>query len=212
MTESLTGVPEVLKSVGVGVAFLLLFAPGFVSLKVYDFLMPAEPRKVADHVYEIIGYSCVTYAVLAPFAAPKLLEPPSVLLHDLGMLQRLSALTFLVVPAVIGAGSAVLVQGKDRLGTGYVLTTKLAWDWVFGKIGPAGVIVTLTSGERVVGSFSRGAIATTYPFDQQVYIDRLWQVNEQDVFIAPIPGSKGQLIMGNTISTIRFVELPKDAT
>src|SRR5947209_2624973 len=36
-----------------------------VSVKVYDWLMPGQPRKFTDAVLEVIGFSCLNYAALS---------------------------------------------------------------------------------------------------------------------------------------------------
>ena len=46
--------------------FLLFFVPGFVSIKVFDLLVPDERRDFQSAVSEAIGYSALNFAVLAP--------------------------------------------------------------------------------------------------------------------------------------------------
>ena len=44
--------------------FLLFFVPGFVSIKVYDLLVPGERRDFSKSFYEAIAYSALNVGVL----------------------------------------------------------------------------------------------------------------------------------------------------
>jgi len=54
---------EVLTAERLGL-FLAVFMPGFVSVKVYDMLIPGEPRDFSKSVFEVVGYSVLNYAAL----------------------------------------------------------------------------------------------------------------------------------------------------
>ena len=44
--------------------FLIFFLPGFISMKVYDLMVPGEPRDVSKSVFEAIAYSTLNFGVL----------------------------------------------------------------------------------------------------------------------------------------------------
>jgi hypothetical protein len=46
--------------------FLLFFVPGFISIKVYDLLVPSERRPFQNTLAEAIAYSAVNFAILLP--------------------------------------------------------------------------------------------------------------------------------------------------
>ncbi|MBH8599680.1 DUF6338 family protein [Thermoactinomyces sp. CICC 10523] len=47
--------------------FFILFVPGFISMKVYDMLVPREERDYAKTIYAIIAYSVFNLALIYPF-------------------------------------------------------------------------------------------------------------------------------------------------
>ena len=49
------------------VLFLIFFIPGFVSIKVYDLLIPGEQRDFSKSILEVIGYSALNYGALSWF-------------------------------------------------------------------------------------------------------------------------------------------------
>ena len=57
--------------------FLFFFLPGFVSLKVYDSLVPSERRDFSKSIYEVVAYSTLNYALLYPLVAWVLLRSTS---------------------------------------------------------------------------------------------------------------------------------------
>lgn len=46
--------------------FLIFFIPGFVSLKVYDLIVPGERRDFSKSAFDAIAYSALNFSVLLP--------------------------------------------------------------------------------------------------------------------------------------------------
>jgi len=44
--------------------FIVFFLPGFISMKVYDLLVPGEPRDFTKSMFEAISYSALNFAAL----------------------------------------------------------------------------------------------------------------------------------------------------
>ena len=44
--------------------FLIFFLPGFISMKIYDLLVPGEPRDFTKSLLEAISYSTLNFAAL----------------------------------------------------------------------------------------------------------------------------------------------------
>jgi uncharacterized protein DUF6338 len=45
--------------------FLMFFIPGFISLKVYDLIVPNELRDFSKAIFEALGYSSINFALLS---------------------------------------------------------------------------------------------------------------------------------------------------
>jgi hypothetical protein len=41
--------------------FLIFFLPGFISMKVYDLMVPSAPREAAKSLHEAISYSALNF-------------------------------------------------------------------------------------------------------------------------------------------------------
>ncbi|MFD1426810.1 DUF6338 family protein [Kroppenstedtia sanguinis] len=46
--------------------FLLFLIPGFISIRVYDTLIPGENRDYSKSLVELIGYSTLNFILLSP--------------------------------------------------------------------------------------------------------------------------------------------------
>ena len=53
--------------------FLIFFIPGFVSLKMYDLLIPNVPRDFTKSLAEIVTYSALNFAAFLLLVIPLLL-------------------------------------------------------------------------------------------------------------------------------------------
>jgi hypothetical protein len=45
------------------ILFLLFFVPGFISIKIYDLLVPGVRRDFSKSAYDAISYSAINYAL-----------------------------------------------------------------------------------------------------------------------------------------------------
>ena len=43
--------------------FLIFFIPGFITLKVYDLLIPGEPRDFSKSLFDAIAYSSLNFRI-----------------------------------------------------------------------------------------------------------------------------------------------------
>lgn len=197
---------DLAKDAGTLIIFFFLFSPGFISMKTFDAWFSAEPRKAVEYIYEIFGYSCVNYVLLGPYLIWVLNQQNW---QNNYTLLWISAVFFLLVPAVLGSLVALLQFLLLKSGRIFVGSTKTAWDWAFKSVGESGVVIEMQDGTEVVGSFANSAAISAYPFDQAIYLDRLWLKDSSGQFERPIVGSKGQYIDGKHIKTVLFYDLPE---
>ncbi len=198
---------DVLKDVGTALTFLLLFSPGFVAMKAYDFWHSAEPRKASDYVYEIIGYSCVNYAVLTPYLISIVRQPKWQENYDL--LKYAVPICLIAVPIALGTLVSIIQWGTQKfLNRKFVASTKTAWDWAFQHVGAVGAIVELKDGGTVVGCYEEPAAVSNYPYERDIYLKALWELDMAGNFKNAIAGSHGAYIHGDQIKSIKFQELP----
>ena len=52
------------------------------------------------------------------------------------------------------------------------------WDYVFSRRQAYWVIVHLRDGRKIGGRFDRKSFASSYPADEQIYIEEVWRLDE----------------------------------
>lgn len=80
-----------------------------------------------------------------------------------------------------------------------------AWDYVFNKREAMWVIVHLKDGNMVGGRYDTNSFASSYPSKEQIYLEEVWELDENGGFKQSINNSKGVLII-DEILAIEFFE------
>jgi hypothetical protein len=183
------------------IEFLILFIPGFVSIKVHDLLIPAERRDFSKSIFEVFGYSFLNFAVLSPLIIP-------IHLGSFYNMHRFLYWFFIfVILAVFPVFWPILFirLPKWRFFAKYFRDPwPTPWDYIFSKRKALWVIVNLKDGRKIGGEFDRLSSASSYPDKQQIYLEKVWKLDEEGNFIEAIPRSEGIVILGEEISSVEF--------
>lgn len=181
--------------------FLVFSIPGFVSMKVYDLLIPGERRDFSKSLLEVIGYSALNLALLSWLI---------ILIHSKGFYDRHQPLYFgslfliLFVFPVLWPFAYRKVSSWNAFAKRFIHPIPKPWDYVFGKRQSFWVIVHLKDKRRIGGKFDTDSFASSYPADEQIYLEEVWELGEKGNFIKPIPRSRGIIILGDEIVGIEF--------
>jgi len=82
---------------------------------------------------------------------------------------------------------------------------KKPWDFIFGKKEAFWIIVTLKNGTKIGGKYDSKSFASSFPAEEQIYLEEVWRLDESGKFVNAISGSKGILISGGNILAIEFL-------
>jgi len=180
--------------------FLIFFLPGFISIKVYDLLVPGEARDFSKSLLEAVAYSTLNFAVLSvPFLYT---------VQFYGRSPVLSAAVLATIMVVVPALWPVLfyrVLSSGRPFARYFRhPIRKPWDYVFGKRQPFWVVVHLQDGRKIGGRFGFGSFASSSPAEEQIYIEEVWSLDEHGAFLNPIDQSAGIIIMQSQIALVEF--------
>ena len=163
--------------------FLVFFVPGFISIKVYDLMVPGERRDFSKSLLEAISYSTLNFAALFWLIA----------LIQTGGFYRSHFILYSLSVAMIMAGvSACWPFLFLRLSTWRPIAKHLLhpirkpWDYVFGKREPFWIIVHLQNGQKIGGRFGIGSFASSDPAHEQIYLEEVWVLDERGRFVSPV--------------------------
>lgn len=184
--------------------FLIFFIPGFISLKIYDLIIPGERRDFSKSLLEVLGYSSLNYAAFSWLIfliySRKLYQN-----HTNWFLLSLIIVLF-IAPAIWPFIFVTLFNKCKFLSKFIIHPIPKAWDYIFGKRESFWVIVHLKDGRRIGGKYDTNSFVSSYPAEEQIYLEEVWKLDEKGKFIEPIERTKGILILGREISMIEFFE------
>lgn len=181
--------------------FLIFFVPGFISLKVYDLLIPSEARDFTKSVFDAIAYSTLNFAALLPL----------IMAVGSGHLSLwLSYPAMFIVLIVMPALWPVLflrIRKHPRIAQRITSPNPRVWDDIFAKRVPYWVIVHLKDQRRIGGLYGGKSFASHSPAPPEIYLEQLWYVDEDGGFTGKVVKSTaGVLIMGGDIVALEFFQ------
>jgi hypothetical protein len=183
--------------------FLIFFLPGFISMKVYDLMVPAEPRDFTKSLFEAISYSTLNFAALFWLIAA---IQRNDFYHQHFVLYWLSFVAIMVVVPVCWPFAFLRLSSWRPVGKHFVHPIQKPWDYVFGKRVPFWIIIHLKNGEKIGGFFGPESFASSNPADEQIYLEEVWVLDETNSFLSPVENSRGIIIMNDEIRAVEFFE------
>ena len=186
------------------IIILIFFVPGFISMKVYDIFIPSERRDFSGAVYEAIGYSFLNYGafiwLILIIYYQKWWET-----NFNGFIISLFFLVFIM--PILWAIIYYNIATSKKLSKYIVHPIQKPWDYFFRQRKSNWVLINLRAIDKIKkigGVYSSKSFSSSYPAEEQIYIEQVWELDEKGKFIKPISKSKGAIINGRDILTIEF--------
>lgn len=183
--------------------FLIFFLPGFISMKVYDLIVPGEPRDASKSLLEAITYSTLNFAALFWLIA---IVQTGNFYRDHFILYSLSVVAIMVVVPVCWPFAFLKLSTWRPVAKHFVNPIRKPWDYVFGKRTPFWIIVHLQNGQKIGGRFDTESFASSNPADEQIYLEEVWVLDEEGRFLNQVERSRGIIIMKDEIRAVEFFE------
>jgi hypothetical protein len=198
------------------ILLLYLVLPGYITVKVYDLLAPGERRSLGDTIIDILAWSFMLMLLwFWPFVTLYVYaDSLARWLHYL-IAFVLTILAVFVTP-ILAANLIYTVRHRNFIrgaAKGSSTTASpTSWDWFFSeKANNYYVRFHLKTGEKLGGYYGENSYATSFPHEQEVYIEEEWHLDEDGKFTEPIEGTKGALVTREDCSLVQFLEV-REAT
>lgn len=183
-------------------SFLIFFIPGFISLKAYDLMVPNERRDFSKSFFDVIVYSCINFIVfyypLVTFTNISSLYQNSEILNYLSFI-----IIFLAIPLLWPVILRKIFSLKP-ISSRIIHPFSKPWDFKFNKREPALIIVHLKDGRLIGGLYGYNSFASSYPAEEQIYLETVWKLNEKGIFQHPLDKSQGIIILKEVIVAVEF--------
>ena len=178
--------------------FLIFFVPGFISLKVYDLLVPGERRDFSRSFLDAVAYSSLNFGVLLPLIyvmSTEQLNP---------WLWIVAAFVVLVGCPVIWPFAILRVRRIPAIRRRVVNPIARVWDCVFEARIPYWVIIHLKDQRRIGGVYSTRSFASSAPAEREIFLEEVWNLDASGAFVDSVGDSAGILVNGEEILALEF--------
>ena len=179
------------------IVFLVLIVPGFVAIRVFDLLVPAERRDFSKSVVDVASFGAVNLVIARPLI--RYVDPAA---HPI--------IAYVVGVCIVVVGPAMIAIAWRRLLTAEFLRGKVihpvptAWDFFFLQARECWVLCHMKSGTKVGGWFGTQSFASGFPQRQEIYVEKLWRVDENGKFIEAVQRSGGAFVRSDECSVLEF--------
>ena len=182
---------------------LIFFVPGFISIKVYDLLVPSEKRDFSKSLFEAISFSCVNFALT--YWAIVAIHSNNIQVNHPFCYYGSSVLILFVAP-ILWPLIYLKIISTPFFMEKTIHPIPKPWDYVFSQRKPLWVIVHLKDGRRIGGFYGTESFASSYPTNEQIYLEEVWCLDEKGKFLERIARSKGIILSKEDFEAIEFFE------
>lgn len=184
--------------------FVVFFVPGFISLKVYDLFVPSEKRDFSKDLFEAISYSCLNFAILF-WLISAIHSPGFQTSHPIA--YYLIAFFVLFVAPIFWPILFLKALSIEFIRQRIIDPFLKPWDRLFSQKKSYWVIVHMRGGKKIGGKYSLQSYTSTYPADEQIYIEEVWRIDQKTGrFISRIPQTKGLMISSSHYVFLEFFQ------
>ena len=183
--------------------FLIFFIPGFISIKIYSLLVAGEKRDFSKDLLEVVGYSSLNFAALS-WLIVIINSDNFYNQHKFWYLFCIVIIIFIM--PLLWPFIFLKISNWKPIAKYIVHPIQKPWDYIFGKKNSFWIIVHLKDGRKIGGRFDTDSFASSYPAEEQIYLEEVWKLDKEGAFVEPIKRSRGIVIFNKEIIAVEFFE------
>jgi len=181
--------------------FIAFVIPGFISIKLFELLFPAQVKDSSKQFIDAIAYSCINYALL--LLPIYWIESEDVYKSHPNLYVTFYVLVLFVAP-IIWTVIWKKLRESSKFQKNAPHPTQSPWDYVFSQRKSYWVIVTLKDGVQIAGLYSSNSFASSAPSPEQIYLEQSWKLNDSEGFEREHNQTDGVIIISSEISHIEL--------
>ena len=191
------------------VVLVLFIIPGFVFTRLFGFSVPLRSRETPNLILDSLSASCFNYGLLFPLLWV-------ILGSDFSSQHPfLFAASWFVIlfafPALLAALAIHGIESRKfqwlRHSFRLIHPVPKAWDYFFRQGKPCWVLAILNDGKVVAGLYSTNSFASSYPDEQDLYLEKLCALSSDGKMIGLIERSEGAIIHMDQVRLLEFYSL-----
>lgn len=199
------------ETVYVAIFFLV---PGYLFLTFRNQFVAGQDRLGTEQILAFVTYSALNLAIFGwtIFAVPRSAPGWQIVL--------VWGFVLLIGPAILGFASGIWTQKElgsrlySFLGLSLVHPTARSWDWIFHRVHPCFVLVTLKDGSQCAGYWGVSAagtqsFASSDPKERDLYISQVFEIPDDGPWR---PTQRSIFIAAGEIRTVEFIQEERQAS
>ncbi len=193
------------------ILFILFVVPGFVSLKTYELIFPAEYPESAKRIIDALSYSCVNYALLSFLIIS--VEKSSLPITQPFWYSTFYGFVFFISPVII-VFIWMWLRSIECLKNVIHHPIQKPWDFLFSQREQYWVKVTLKNGTVIGGLYAENSFTSSSPAREEIYLEESWVITDRGRFERPKNDTAGIIVLPDEISHMEFrnIDGGKDGT
>jgi hypothetical protein len=186
------------------ILFIIFVIPGFISIKIWSYIVPTERIKLSENILDAISYSSINYAILS-WLILIISRDNYYTQHPYVTGASIFCMLF-ITPIIWPIALNGLVQSESFKGR-ILNPIPKAWDYFFGLGEPCFVIVHLKEGNLIGGLYGYNSYVTSYPHEEDIYLEEVWKLDETGCFQERIKDTKGLWISKTDYTYLEFLNV-----
>jgi hypothetical protein len=177
--------------------FIMIVAPGFISLKIWGLIHPSRRIVFSEAIYEAVFYGVLNYFLVVRWLTSL------VVMSEVAINICVYIFSLIIVPILLPIIWKWILSRKF-IKKRIINPIPKAWDMFFVRRKPCFMIVHIKNGQVIGGLYDSDSAASSYPENQDLYLQEIWELDDEGKFIKQIEGTLGLLVSGDTINYIEL--------
>lgn len=188
--------------------FILFIVPGFVAHIVYTLKCPAKKVDRENLIFASVAFSTFNLLLWFRLVGPIIKMPPEQ--WDYWEISLCGIIVLFVSPFFLAWLCAWLRKREKILRFfGFDHPTRRGWDFFMENNNEFHVLFHLKNGKLLGGYFGGNSFAAIYPDEPDIYVERIYRVDENGKFFEEFSGSLGAYIRASDWDRVEFLKISK---
>jgi len=180
--------------------FSLFIIPGFLSLKIWGLLHPSQKLVLSESIMEALVFSCFNY--ITTYWLYSILDKADCI--------WIYFLIVLFITPIVWPVLLKFVLTSRSIKNKIISITPKSWDYFFNKRECCFMLVHINNGDVIGGLYGDDSFASSYPEKNDVYLQEIWETDEDGKFKEKIPNTRGLLINPDIIDYIELFTINEE--
>jgi hypothetical protein len=185
--------------------YLIFILPGMISLKIYSWIIPVEKKSHVEILTNALFYASIDIILILPiyFLLVSFEE-------KLGVSVYLILYALILFISIVSPFLIYKFQKRKFFSKFFQLPFPTSWDYFFSQRETCFMLFHLKDSKKIGGYYGENSYSCSFPSNGDIYIEKVFKINDDGTFGEIITDSKGLIITKDQYNFIELFEVPKN--